>query len=185
MVSLKYTITKEDYVNYYTYVEWDAPANRKKRNIYYGRQIVPIILFILAFYYTGLFQRNGNFILLIAGFLVLTMFLSVTGARTRIMKRAEQIADDPGNGSLFLESTLTASESGFSLKDEMTETKYQWKAFTKKLESKNYYFLFLNSIQALIVPKRIFTNNEQQSQFEKLLGQYLSFDADVSHLLKS
>lgn len=183
MVSLKYSLTKEDYINYYTYMWWDAPGRQKKRWLYYARQLFPLLLFFIAFYYTGLFDRSGNFILLIFGLLFATSMLSFIGVRSNTMRQAEKITDDPENASMFLEITATISETGFTMKDELQETKIQWKAFTKKLESKNYYFLFLNSIQAIIIPKRIFISPEQKAQFERLLTQYLSFEADVSHLI--
>jgi len=102
MITLNYALTKEDYVNYYTYVTWDAPENRKKRMIYYAKQVVPIVLFLTAFYYTGLFQRNSLFIMVIAGFLLLTTLLSLMGVRSNSVRLAEKVADDPANGSIFL-----------------------------------------------------------------------------------
>lgn len=98
---------------------------------------------------------------------------------------AEKIARDPGNEMMFREHNLQASDNGLVLQDPTIETRYQWKAFTKKLESQEYYFLFLNNIQALIIPKRVFTDPGQQARFDKLLSQHLSLDAEVGHLIKS
>ena len=185
MVTLQYALTKEDYVNYYTYVMWDAPENRRKRIIYYIKQIIPIILFIAAFYYTGIFERNSKFILLILGFIFLTSLLSLIGVRSNTSRQAEKVADDPNNSSIFLEVSMIVSETGIATKDALVETKFQWRSFIKKQESDAYYFLFTSSIQALIVPKRVFTNAADKLQFEKLLSQYLSFDAEIGHLVKS
>lgn len=180
MVVVKYALTKEDYANYYTYMTWDSPANKKKRLRYYVRQLVPVILFAAAFYYTGLFRRPGNFILLIAGFLVLTTFLSLIGMRANTVKLAEKLSEDPENSSIFLEGTLTATDTGLVLKDEVSETRYNWRGIIKKLESANYYFLFTSGVQAIIVPKRVFQHSLQKAEFEKLLGQHLSLEADLS-----
>jgi hypothetical protein len=185
MVSLKYSLTKEDYVNYYTYMWWDAPGKQRKRLLYYVRQLLPLLLFFIAFYYTGLLERSGRFILITFGLLLATTLLSFIGVRTNTMRQAEKITEDPENASFFLEVTAIVSETGISMKDELQETKFQWRAFTKKLESRNYYFLFINSMQALIIPKRIFNSPEEKLQFERLLTQYLSFEADVSHMLKN
>ncbi|MEO8770165.1 MAG: YcxB family protein [Ferruginibacter sp.] len=185
MVSLKYAITKEDYSNYYTYVMWDAPGNKKKRLYYYGKQVLPIILLLFAFYYTGFLQRSDKFILIVTGFLVATTLLSFLGVRTATMRQADKVAEDPGNSSIFLEHMVTVSDTGINIKDELKEVRFQWAAITKKLESKNYYFLFHNSIQAIIIPKRVFISQDEKLQFEKILSQHLTFDAEVSHLLKS
>lgn len=185
MITLQYALTKEDYVNYYTYVSWDAPERKKKRFYYYIRQIIPIVLFIIAFYYTGIFERNSKFILLILAFIFLTSLLSLFNVRSNTVKQAEKVADDPGNSSIFLPISMIVSETGISTKDVLTETKFQWNAFIKKQESREYYFLFVSSMQALIIPKRIFNNADERIQFEKLLSQYLSFDAEIGHLIKS
>ena len=185
MISIQYAITKEDYINYYTYVMWDAPENRRKRNYYYIRQLIPIALFVIAFYYTGIFDRSSKFILLILGFLVITSLLSLFGVRSNMAKQAEKVTDNPANSAIFLEVSMIVSETGISTKDTLTETKFQWKAFIKKQESDEYYFLFINAIQALIIPKRIFNNPAEKMEFEKLLSHHLSFDADLGHLVKS
>ncbi len=184
MISLRYALTKEDYTNYYTYVMWDAPGNKKKRVIYYAKQVLPLLLFLAAFYYTGLFNRPGNFILMIAAFFILTTILAFFGVRNNMMKQGEKVADDPDNSSVFLNLEVTVSDAGITVKDELKEVRYQWKAIIKKLESQNYYFLFHNSMQAIILPKRVFRNAEEKLNFEKILNQFLTFDADISHLLK-
>ena len=184
MISLNYSISKEDYVNYYTYVLWDAPENRKKRITYYIKQLVPILLFILAFYYTGILERNSKFTLLILGVILVTSVLSLVGVRSNAVKRAEKITEDPNNSSIFGEMSLTISETGISIKAAFMESRYQWKSFIRKQENKDYFFLFISSIQAVIIPKRIF-NAEERAQFEKLLSQQLSFDAELGHLVKS
>lgn len=184
MVSVKYALTKEDYMNYYTYIMWDSPGNRRKRRLYYVKQVLPILLFLAAFYYTGLLERQSKFILLIVGFLLLTTFLSVIGIRSNTMRQAEKIANEPDNDPIFLETQLTASESGLSLADSVSQTQYQWKAVIRKLESQNYYFLFVNALQAIIIPKRVFGSPDQRQQFDRLLSQHLSFEAEVEHLVK-
>lgn len=184
MLSLNYSISKEDYINYYTFVLWDAPANRKKRFTYYAKQVIPLLLFIIAFYYTGIFDRGSKFTLLILGFIFLTSLLSFIGVRSNTVTQAQKVVNDPNNTSIFLETKLIVAETGITTKDALTETMYQWNAIIKKQESKDYYFLFTSSIQALIIPKRIF-NVDEKAQFEKLLSQYLSFDAEIGHLIKS
>ncbi|CAN5787693.1 hypothetical protein BH11BAC4_BH11BAC4_24640 [soil metagenome] len=184
MISLNYSISKEDYINYYTYVLWDAPANRKKRISYYLRQLVPLLLFIFAFYYTGIFDRSSKFTLIIIAAIILTSIFSFIGVRSNTLRRAEKIASDPSNSSIFLETAMIVSETGIALKNRLAETRYQWNAFIKKQESNEYYFLFTSGIQAMIIPKRIF-NQDERMQFEKLLSQQLSFDAEIGHLIKS
>ena len=81
-------------------------------------------------------------------------------------------------------ATYTFSETGIIYKDEYKETNFQWNAFVRKEETADYYFLFTSALQALIFPKRVFKTAEDKRQFEKLLSQHLSFDAEVGHWIK-
>ncbi len=52
------------------------------------------------------------------------------------------------------------------------------------MENKEDYFLFYISLEAIIVPKR-FIKDTEQVLFQQILSQYLSFDAEVGHFVKS
>lgn len=185
MLSLDYLITKEDYRNYFTYVLWDGPQNQKKRIQYYLWQLWPIPLLVFAFYKTGFLGRDTLFITATAAIFITLVLFVFLGARSNMSKRADAIVNDPNNQSIFLPGVLSIAETGIVLKNENMEAKYQWKAFIRKQENEQYYFLFINSLQALIVPKRIFLTTESKLQFEKFLKQYLSFEAELGHLVKS
>jgi hypothetical protein len=75
-------------------------------------------------------------------------------------------------------------DSGIYMKDTVSENRWKWEAFIKKQENEAYYFLFTSSIEAIILPKRIFKQAEEKTKFEKLLLQHLSLDAEVGHLVK-
>ena len=185
MVSLTYSITPDDYIHFYTYMMWDGPQNAGKRKKYYLRQLIGPIVFLLMFYYTGLLNRDSTFIIIILVFLILTTALSIRNMRSNVQKQAERIAEDPGNESIFRENRLQASETGIWLQSNDTEVRYQWNAFTKRMDNPEYYFLFTSNIQAIIIPKRVFTDLDQRNRFDKLLSQHLSLDAEVGHLVKS
>lgn len=185
MISLTYAITREDYADYFTYVMWDSPEKASKRRRYYIKQLIPPLLFLVAFYFTGLFNRTDSFILIIAGFLLLTMALSLMGVRTNLKKQSGTIYNDQGNSSMFEEKTIHMSESGILIQEAYVESKLQWKSFIKKMETDQHFYLFTSSVHALIIPKRVFNGEQQILQFKKLLSQYLSFDAELGHLVKS
>ena len=184
MISVKYALDKEDYINYYTYVMWDAPEKKKSKLKFYLRQAGINGLVIAVLFYTDIFKYNRLYLYIYLGILTATTALQILSARSNVKKQAEKIATAENNYSIFLETHASISETGIALKDELSETKFQWKAFVKKQENADYYFLFTNSIQAIIFPKRIFKTAEEKSQFQKLLSQYLSFEAEVGYLIK-
>ena len=117
--------------------------------------------------------------------LLLSTAIQVYSARAGVMKKAEKITDDEDNASLFLDTKFTISESGVYSKDILKEQHFQWLAFTRKEENETYFYLFFNSMEALIIPKRILKTTSEKEQFEKLLSLHLSFDAEIKHQLKS
>lgn len=184
MISVRYALTKDDYINYYLHMMWDAPERKKARLRSYSRQVLlnaGIIAFLL---YTDVFRYSPYTLYIYIAVLVFITAMQLLNARINIKKQAEKLANNKDNQSFFLEAHLDISEAGIIRKDEQQESKTLWKAFIKKQETDDYYFLFTSAIQAFIIPKRILKTTEEKQQFEKLMLQQLSFDAEVGHLIK-
>jgi hypothetical protein len=178
VIQFQYTITKEDYINFYTYVFWDAKENRKKRIYYYIRQLLPLAVFVFAFYYTGLLDRSGGFIYIVIGLLVVTSLLSFMNVRSNVTRSAEKLTENKENASLFEEKSIEISEKGIILKSALVESSYRWPSIIRKTETREYYYLYTSAIYALIIPKRCFPSPTDRANFDKLLVQQLSFQAD-------
>lgn len=185
MLSLRYSLTVTDYINYHLYIIWDAPENELKRRRYYLKHMGIIVLFTAMFYFTGLFDRSSIFSFIVIVFILLTTLVSMTGIRQAIQKEAQKLSEDPYNSSFFLLKDMIASETGIVMRDEVMETKYNWKAFVKKQENKEYFFLFYNAVQAIVIPKAVFKTVEERFQFDKLLSQFISIDAEIGDMIKS
>lgn len=179
MVSLAYTITKEDYINFYTHVMWDAGARKKSRAKSILKQLSFVALFILVYYFAGGLRFLNNFSVIIILLMFATSLLPLIGGRAGTERQAADIADDPENASVFTDHQLLASDSGLEVKTGTSDLKYSWGAITRKTETAAYYFLFLNAIHALIIPKRAFTGKEDAAEFKKILTRHLSLEADI------
>ena len=184
MVSVKYAITPDDYTNYFMYLMWDAPERKKSRFKYYLRQIAFNAGIIALLIYTQIFRYSTNTFYIYGGIILFMMVVQLLSGRINTKKQAEKIIANQENQSFFLEAFYDISDAGILRKDENEETKYHWKAFIRKEETAEYYFLFTSSMQAVIFPKRVFKTTEDKKQFEKLLSEHLSFDAEVGHLIK-
>jgi hypothetical protein len=185
MLSLQYALTKDDYINFYTYNMWDAPGQKKAKLFYYAKQIVVNVGIIALVFLSGIFQIRPIYFYAYVIILLLSTAMQVYSARNGVMKKAEKITEDEDNEALFLETKMLIAESGISIKDELKEQHFQWQAFIRKEENESYCYLFTNSMEALIIPKRVLKTNQDKEQFEKLLTLHLSFDAEIKHLLKS
>lgn len=179
MVSLHYTLTKADYVNFYTWVMWDAGTLRKKRAQNIIKQVSFVGLFIAVLYFAGVFRYLSTLTLTIILLMFATSLLPLFTGRSSADKQGEEIADDPDNAAFFAETFLQATDAGLHVKTDDTEIQYSWKAIVKKTETDSYYFLFTNAVQAIIIPKRIFINNEEKTAFQRLLLRNITLDAEL------
>jgi hypothetical protein len=184
MLSVKFAITPEDYMEYYLYNTWDAPDRKKARLKYYGKQALMNSGIIAILLYTQFFRSSYLTLFVYLGILTGITILQILGGRANAKKQAEKITTDEENKSFFTDTVYNISEAGIIRKDENLETNYHWHAFIRKEETAQYYFLFTSSVQAVIFPKRVFKKAEERTQFEKLLSQHLSFDAEVGHWVK-
>ncbi len=184
MLSVKFSITPDDYKEYYLYMMWDSPDRKKARLKYYLRNALINGAIILILLYTQFFRSSSATLIIYVAILVGITILQILNGRLNARKQAEKITDDKENSSFFLETTYDISDAGIIRKDELEETKYQWNAFIRKEETAAYYFLFTSSAQAIIFPKRVFKTADDRMQFEKLLSQHLSFDAEVGHWVR-
>jgi ABC-type transport system involved in cytochrome bd biosynthesis fused ATPase/permease subunit len=163
---------------------WDAPHQKRKKIKYYLKQVLTNAALVAIIFYTGFFSFHSWFLYLYIGVIIFTTVVQIITARNSIKKQGEKFAADEQNSLLFTEKTLEAGEHELLVKDSYTENKYQWKAFTRKHENQLYYFLFINSLQAIIIPKRCFKILEDRTRFEKLLNQHLSLDAELGYMVK-
>ncbi len=186
MISLRYALTPEDFVNFSVYVQIDAPG--KKKLIYKSLRPLIIIFTILCIYNISMAITSESVVMMdfigvpIILFLLLFPLLS---AKPRLKKQALQFAANPENAGVFNISDHIFSETGVIVRDDVKETTFQWTAFIKKQENENYIYLFIQSNSALIIPKKAIRSEVEKEQLAKLFAQHISFDAEVGHLVKN
>lgn len=180
MVSLNYTLTKDDYIKFYTHVFWEE--GKKKRRVNFLKQGFFLITFLIVLYFAGGLGSFNNFSIAIYSLIFLSTLLPLISGKSSIIRSAEKIADNPDNDSLFTDYNLTATDSELLIKTEFTETKYYWKAIIKKTETDSHYFLFENSLQAIIIPKSACKSEEEKLALSKVLSRNLSLDAEFNQI---
>lgn len=184
MLALQYSLTKDDYTNYYLHVLWNAPIKKAARRKYFIRQLIINLAIVGVFLYSNLFSVFDNkYLYIFFGFMFLSIGFNFFNQKNNLKAQAKKFANNDENASIFLLTTHQFSSTGIIIKDEVSNTTLQWKAIVKKEENDCYYFLYTNSIQALIIPKNVLKTIEDVKQFEQLLNMHISFNAEVGHLI--
>jgi ABC-type transport system involved in cytochrome bd biosynthesis fused ATPase/permease subunit len=157
MISLRYALTKEDFANFSVYVQIDAPGKKKMLFKTFWPVIIILVIIGTLNIVTAAFSQKLAFSDFIGIPVVLLLFLyPILSAKPRIKKQALKFAANSDNASIFNITDYIFSETGILVKDAYKETRFQWNAFIKKQENKDYILLFLHSTNALIIPQKIF-----------------------------
>ncbi len=184
MVTINFLLTKEDYFNFNFYTSWLSPG--KKMAIIKSR-VKTFILFIFSLSMVTLAGPRKAFdsvyffsIFMLAAIYVLPLLSIKTNSR----KLAFTFIQNRLNAHLLTQTEVVISPNGIFSKNIFCEVKYKWECIIKKEETNDYYFLYINSAQALIIPKRVLRSAAEKEALAKLLSQHISFDAEMGHLIK-
>jgi hypothetical protein len=71
------------------------------------------------------------------------------------------------------ERELTFSDNRIEFKNTVVESNYRWEAIKKWEQTTQLYLLYITDNSAIILPKRVFENPEQQTEFEQMLRRKL------------
>ncbi|MBV8879383.1 MAG: YcxB family protein, partial [Planctomycetaceae bacterium] len=92
----------------------------------------------------------------------------------RKMRRSQESVEDQ-------DITLIFTEDGIEKRALHSESKMDWKAYEKYMESDKYYFLYFANRTADVVPKSAFQSPDDAVGFRQLLGRKLSSSAKDPH----
>lgn len=182
MIILKYSLTPEDHYKFNYYRFWQSPSQKKSRLRLYLRLIFYMVL-VIAFIQ---FLNNRPFSfrdLSVAGILILVACLLYPEVyRYSLKKRVNKLLSDEKNVSYLALTEHIINEEGIYTRDDYSESKYNWSSFVSKEETKDYYYLFVDSLKAIAIPKRVFSSEGERNQFESYLSRFFPVKAEFENL---
>jgi hypothetical protein len=119
----------------------------------------------------------------VAGLLILVSCLLYPEVyRYSLNRQVSKLLLDEKNASYLALTEHIISEDGIYTKDVYSESKYNWSSFVNKEETKDYYYLFVDSLKAIAIPKRVFASAEEIKQFERYLSRFFPMKAEFENL---
>ena len=175
MISLNYTITEQEYKDFYYFIGWLSPERRSYRLKYYFTSYAWYFgLMILLFILTDI-PLDLKLLIVLLAITVLWYFYSNWKLKRHFYKYGQKAYDDSDKEN----SEMTISESGIIAKSKDSDAHYKWSAFTKKYETDTAFYLLMSTNIGLIIPKRVFNSTAQKESVEKIFSQYLPLQADL------
>jgi len=178
MLTIEFNLTEEDLFNF-SYLHWNSPGNSSHKFRYFFKSFIfscfgASVLILFKVMYGDRVTMQDLLIVLSFGFLSAIIFTFLLIKRS-LQRQVAKIAADPGNANMFYKTELLINSSGIVSTDVVSKLSYKWNAITKSRETKNYYLLYTNSIQAIIIPKKVLGNDEL-----KTLKQILTENINLS-----
>jgi len=177
MIIIRCTLTQNDLFSFTYYTEWSAPDKSSHRiNYYLSWLLVPFAFaFILIISKSRQIELRELFIIAGIAFAMwlFLVFYSVETYRKRIRK----LYSEKANSDLLLPKEIMIDNSGITERNENSECRLWWTAFIKKVETNEYFYLYSNGMQGIIIPKRYLTQ-EEITEIKLLLSRHLSLGAE-------
>jgi hypothetical protein len=181
MIIVKFKLTQTDLFNFNYYTQWAAPENKSHHfNFYLGTFSIPVAFMFIILVSERFGAGLKNFFILSAISAAMGLFFVYNGI-DRFKRRIQKLYSNENNFSFFMEKELIINGSGIIERDDNSESRTNWRGVVKKIETKEYFYLYLSTVQAVIIPKSCL-NSEQTESLRMILAEHLSLKAEFNVL---
>ncbi len=167
---LDFEVKEYDLYEFYKFNAWYSPDKkffRLKRRAYLG---TIMFLFPYAFFvFTGKsFSAPIFWNLFVFGLFLFAIgfFMAKQSVTSRIEKWVDKFLREGKNQDLVGQRTMILSEDGIECRSQYSDSRVNVKMIEKIQQDEQYYFIYLTTISAYVIPKRIFKNADDKKEFE-------------------
>ncbi len=173
MIELQYTPNLEDFIEFNLFHNWTSPEKRKSRVNYYLQTIfwaiVPVALYFVL---NSLFLKFDNLdfaiIIYVSVYSIYMLFL-LFNLKKAFSRNAILFYSDKLNKSFLEETIIEIGDDEIRVNQKTACVRYSNEAIVKVAKNKEAFYLYVNSIQALIIPKRAINTPEKRDDIENYL----------------
>lgn len=161
---LEFELTQEDYINYHIAYSKKSPSIR--RSIMIQRMFGPAIFIIAPFIVIKFSEIPLWYWIIIFGITSIAWFIFFPKYSNWDMKRRlKKMLKEGSNENLFNTRSVTLTESGITEASSIGQSKINWDKIVSLEETDDYIYIYISSVSAHIIPKRVFENITEQRFF--------------------
>lgn len=171
-MELEFQLTEEDYVNFN--MDHAKKSETMKKSILIQRILGPIIFMVAPFVITRFSDIPLWYWLIV--FIILSFiwfFYYPNYAEWEIKRRVKKMFTEGNNENLFNVRKLIVDGERLSEISAIGESKVSWDKVISLDESEDYLYIYLSSVSAHIIPKRVFKNIQEQEEFISKVSQQI------------
>ncbi|MBS2967568.1 YcxB family protein [Metabacillus sp. KIGAM252] len=161
----QYELTFEDYAAFN--LHYVKESKTAMQSFWIQRIIGPVIFLSFPFVFSW---GKDDFLPMFIVFLILAaawFFLYPKYFFKAFKGRIKKFMQEGSNGKILGEHTLILDDSGLTDISESGKHSTSWESAEKAVELKEHYLIYINSMQACIIPKRSFKNEAQLGEFKR------------------
>lgn len=177
MIKITYQRTLADFANFNIYHVWKSPDRKYFRLlIHYGVPLIVSLMVFLSTMFAGIPVNLANYRGIIIAFAVLVLVMHLLGGRlitSAIRKKIGNSLTPDAVKQLTgdTEVMLTSKEIRMTTPNNTFIKPYP--EIVKLRITKGYLFIYIEPLQAIVIPQRAFKNNNEKIEFERQLIKHL------------
>ena len=180
MFIFNYNLNEQDYIRFNYYVYYNDKSAKETYNIFKFK--LPVAIWILFTIYFVLYGNLKMFAIITISYLIFWLifmfFLGFTFEK--YIKKIVKITVEnyKKNGTLPYDTINKVNFNENEIIEELPNKKniLKYKVIVKIIISNDYYYIFLNSIEAIIIPNKAVKTKKEKEKFYDFLCQKVSSD---------
>ena len=180
MFIFNYNLNEQDYIRFNYYVYYNDKSAKETYNIFKFK--LPVAIWILFTIYFVLYGNLKMFAIITISYLIFWLifmfFLGFTFEKyiKKIVKIT--VENDKKNGNLPYDTIKKVNFNENEIIEELPNKKniLKYEVIEKIIISNDYYYIFLNSIEAIIIPNKAVKTKKEKEKFYDFLCQKVSSD---------
>ncbi len=184
----RYSLSVDEFAKYNAYTVWHAPWQKKVRfnfiirSLFYSSVILFATFFLLdTSNNTKLLINRTSIGICVFGLIVLNC-ISYYQAPYGIMNKAKKLILKDENSHILHETELEINQEGVFITDKESSVHQKWNSIVRYAVIKDFFYLYTNSIQAQIIPKRLFNSQKEIEEFDGFLTSKIPLSSSFRSL---
>lgn len=173
-IELEFELSEKDYISYNLDHARTSPTI--KRSIMFQRFLGPVMFLIVPFVIKRKTTIPMLFWLSLFGIVsIIWVVFYPRYVNWEMGRRLTKMLKEANNKNLLSNRRLIISENGVSVWDKSGESHVDWDSVTKVENTNDYIYIYVSSVSAHIIPKRVFKDENEKQMFIKELSKYIDF----------
>ncbi len=170
-MEIEFELLEKDYINFNINHSMKSPG--LKKNIFGQRILGPIIFLLIPFILKTYTKIPLLYWLTIFGILSVVWFIFYPKYfNWEMTRRIQKMLKEGNNENIYIRRKIILSEEGIIEKSDIGESNMPWIQVGKVEETDEYIYIYISSISAHIIPKRVFTDKNEEQRFISEISKY-------------